>query len=381
MWSAPINDLNKKWALDFEISSYCNATCPGCARFVYGTPVRHPSLRQNNVTLEQFKDWITPAILAKTDHIAFCGNFGDCAMNPEFVPILEYIREYNDCDIIIRTNGGARKPDFWRDVGRLATTVIFSVDGLEDTNHLYRRGIKWSKIVENAKALNETNIYSEWEYLVFRENAHQKDEARRLAKEWGFNAIQFKRPYGMDDEFNKRHIPLVVRDKNGNSTYGLHLDKEDYFDDFEIDEWDVTQMGALQVNNYEFEVPGDVVNLEGYSEQEKFDIQCKMIKLEGQAMMMHINAQGLVLPCCFWGSEIYRNYNDDIFNQVNKILPPDTIDLKQHSFEHIMQVLDDKVYNKFTCSHIAGRPLRCSLVCGWKNPLDDEVYNTDKAVV
>ena len=29
--------------------------------------------------------------------------------------------------------------------------VVFGIDGLEDTNHLYRRNVKFEKVIANAK--------------------------------------------------------------------------------------------------------------------------------------------------------------------------------------------------------------------------------------
>ena len=39
------------------------------------------------------------------------------------------------------TNGGARSKQWWTDLGKLTKgkmRVTFGIDGLEDTNHLYR---------------------------------------------------------------------------------------------------------------------------------------------------------------------------------------------------------------------------------------------------
>ena len=46
----------------------------------------------------------------------------------------------------MNTNAGARDPEWWADVakaiGRMGC-VIFSVDGLEETNPLYRQNVRW----------------------------------------------------------------------------------------------------------------------------------------------------------------------------------------------------------------------------------------------
>ena len=44
------------------------------------------------------------------------------------------------------TNGGARDTVFWKRMAQLKVHVIFGIDGLEDTNHLYRKNAKWKSI-------------------------------------------------------------------------------------------------------------------------------------------------------------------------------------------------------------------------------------------
>ena len=76
--------------------------------------------------------------------------------------------------------------------------VVFSVDGLEDTNHIYRRGVKWEKLITNMRAYSATGAYAVWEWLVFEHNQHQVEEARALAKELNFQFI-VKNPLGFGE--------------------------------------------------------------------------------------------------------------------------------------------------------------------------------------
>ena len=69
----------------------------------------------------------------------------------------------NKIKIEIHTNGGARNVEFWENLGKLSKIagknilVIFSVDGLEDTNHIYRRNVKWDKLKENGNLMKKVN--------------------------------------------------------------------------------------------------------------------------------------------------------------------------------------------------------------------------------
>ena len=63
--------------------------------------------------------------------------------------------------------------------------VNFSVDGLEDTNHLYRQGVKWEKVEDNMVAFCDAGWIIKWTFLVFRHNEHQVNIARGWAlKVW-----------------------------------------------------------------------------------------------------------------------------------------------------------------------------------------------------
>ena len=80
-----------------------------------------------------------------------------------------------------------RGPEFWSSVGEFFAKqplgadrgrfmrggIVFSVDGLEDTNHIYRRGVKWEKLFANMKAYSETGAMGIWEFLIFDHNKHQ----------------------------------------------------------------------------------------------------------------------------------------------------------------------------------------------------------------
>ena len=50
--------------------------------------------------------------------------------------------------------------------------VIFSLDGLEDTNHIYRVGVQFKKVMENTQAFINAGASAHWDMLVFKHNKH-----------------------------------------------------------------------------------------------------------------------------------------------------------------------------------------------------------------
>jgi hypothetical protein len=62
--------------------------------------------------------------------------------NPELIHILQYFKSINpNIKFHMNTNASGRDAQFWQDLGEIFKdngTLVFSVDGLEDTNWIYR---------------------------------------------------------------------------------------------------------------------------------------------------------------------------------------------------------------------------------------------------
>jgi hypothetical protein len=70
--------------------------------------------------------------------------------------------------------------------------VVFSIDGLEDTNHLYRRNVHWDKVMANTSAFINAGGSAHWDMLIFKHNEHQLDDAEELARNMGFTWFRHK---------------------------------------------------------------------------------------------------------------------------------------------------------------------------------------------
>ena len=162
--------------VELEISSDCNAACPGCAR-----TQNIDLVKPTNLTLEQIQSWFPNP---NNIYFKFCGVLGDPIVNPQCMEITKYLVD-NGGKIQYSTNGGRNSADWWRELGTLGIDVHFCVDGTQ-SNHIYRVNTNYKIIKRNMKAYSESGGQATWIYIIFDHNEHELDEARQLAQQLGF---------------------------------------------------------------------------------------------------------------------------------------------------------------------------------------------------
>jgi sulfatase maturation enzyme AslB (radical SAM superfamily) len=69
---------------------------------------------------------------------------------------------------------------------------VFSIDGLADTNHVYRKNVNWDKLIANAEAFIAGGGSAHWDMLVYKHNQHQVDACEKLARDMGFKWFRAK---------------------------------------------------------------------------------------------------------------------------------------------------------------------------------------------
>lgn len=181
--------------IQVDHTSRCNLLCLQCARVHQGN--LNPSLPMDELQLSDYQNIFSQS-LPQLQEMFFCGNYGDASVSQSFLPALEYLRQSRPLlTLKLSTNGSARQPDWWRELAvhlrGPRDLVAFSIDGLENTNSIYRVNSQWNKIVENASAFIQAGGRARWDFLVFSHNEHQVEEARALAKKLGFVSFTVKR--------------------------------------------------------------------------------------------------------------------------------------------------------------------------------------------
>jgi MoaA/NifB/PqqE/SkfB family radical SAM enzyme len=309
-----------------EITNNCQASCPMCSRNHRGG-LENPNIKINDWNLEDFSKIFNTEVLHQLDGIYFCGNFGDPIINNNLADMCKHATTENpNLQIRIHTNGGARSKDWWKSlVQKLPKNhvVIFGIDGLEDTHHLYRVGTKYEQVIENAKTFIDAGGIAEWVFIKFKHNEHQVDEARRRATELGFKLFTVKNSTRFLEEKFK------VLDKNGNEVYQLEPPTNNQ----------VTLITPSMIKNYRTWV--DDSKIECYVQKNR---------------EIYIDAYKKIFPCCFIASTPYN------YAEVNDLTFPVRQEIK-------------KQYNELVES-LGGIDQLDAINIGIKNVINSEKWQT-----
>lgn len=266
-----------------EVTTQCNASCPQCPRNIGGGRV-NPRLPITELRVGDIRRILPAQFVRQLRHITICGNYGDASMAQDLVEICEYFSGVNPrLDLEIHTNGSPRNGMFWTQLASLISRCIFAIDGLEDTNHIYRRNTRWHSIMRNAEAFIGAGGSAEWNFLVFRHNEHQVEVAAALAKDMGFKAFYVKRT----SRFFKSGIvrnSVPIMDSDGKVTGALELARSAEFRNAET-----TALADRHGTREQYE-----------TYLQETDITCPAARSQG----IYISAEGLVFPCC-WMAQIY----------------------------------------------------------------------------
>ena len=247
-------NLRKIKVLHLEPTTVCNAACPQCDR---ENPILYTKNNQCELDLKDIKKLVSISVIKNLDKMFMCGNFGEPAAANHALEIYQYFKQINpNITLGLNTNGGVKHPRWWK---KLAETfnnpldyVVFSIDGLEDTNHVYRKNVVWNRVIENAQAFIDAGGSAHWDMLIYRHNEHQVDQAQDLAKKMGFTWFRAK----VSKRFNLIPVDFLQPPE------GWHLPNVDNPD----------------------------------------TISCHALKEES----LFLAANGEYLPCCFMGPRIFH---------------------------------------------------------------------------
>lgn len=256
--------------LHVEASTHCNARCPGCPRSIRGYSPEG-FIKPTNLAPNTFK-----AVREKypdLKSVNFNGNLGDPMMNPDIVELANIA----DCDVSITTNGSIGKRDTFESLAKFGIAITFSIDGLEDTNHLYRQDVIWDNVMQRIKWFINAGGEASWKWVPFRHNNHQLEQARELASSLGMKNFWY-------DHQSRNYFPAL--DRNGRvSHWILPHDTEDQPKDDYLPEKEIEMM---QKDATFDPVEGAV------------SITCEHLRDKS----VYVSADGFESPCCYHGLDL-----------------------------------------------------------------------------
>jgi MoaA/NifB/PqqE/SkfB family radical SAM enzyme len=350
-------------SVHIELSSRCQAACPVCPRFLRNSPNIDPNLVETSITFKNFKKWFPIEITKNIKTWTICGTHGDPFSCKDLYEILEYICENSSGYIQVNTNGGLRNPSYFKKIGELFSRyntnsdfpdrfVIFSIDGLKTTNHIYRRNVVWEKVWENLMAYVSTGASTQWDYLVFGHNLYQVEKARAIAKSHNIR-FTLKNPFGVDQQ------GMSVLDKDYKLNYVI-----EHSTDHGHEPWDPSSLNWIP------DLP-EPVKAEGCIECHSFRIGHAPFN-KSTIQEVYVNALGQVVPCCFIGNALQGQINSPDIMQIRKIQESIGNHNNLHNYS-LQEIFDNKIFDIFSNSWQNKSIPMCWYQCGKSNAKDPKM--------
>lgn len=310
--------------LNIEHTNMCNLQCPQCARMVNGKI--NKNLQAREMFPDEYERIIPPELCKQLDHIFFCGNYGDACCSINFLKCVKYLRN-NKVPLTIYTNGSMRGTTWWTHLAWMLDNkckVVFSIDGLKDTNGIYRVNSHYYKIMQNAQAFINAGGIARWDFLVFDHNHHQIEECKKLASDMGFKIFNEKKTKRFIDNQN-------YKTNKGGGQFGSIVDR--------YGSW----------SNY----------------VDQTEIECKY----QTSKTLYIDHQLFLWPCCWVGAPLFFEGDNIQKNQLFKLLSqyePGFNSLDEYSIEEILEHpwFKNDLENSWNCTMETGKLMTCGRTCG-----------------
>lgn len=186
--------LREITVLHLEPTDVCQASCALCAR---ETDVNFNKNLKHHLNMHMITQVFDTARIAKLDKMFMCGIYGDPAAGKHTLEIYREFRRLNpEITLGMNTNGALQNTAWWQELGSMFNNpkdyVVFSIDGLEDTNSIYRQGVDWHRLMSNVQAFVSAGGSAHWDMLAYRHNQHQVEQCKALAQQLGFKWFRVK---------------------------------------------------------------------------------------------------------------------------------------------------------------------------------------------
>lgn len=317
-----------------EPTGFCNAKCPHCPRYT-DDGFLHDYVPEKHLTVDALKNGLDPLKLCSLGKVDFAGATGDPAMSPHIEDLISFFDFVPK--ITMDTNGSLRNTRWWEELARFPNLqVVWSIDGLHDTNHLYRVGTDYKKIMENSAAFISAGGNAVWKCIVFKHNEHQIDEITQQAKSLGFSKVLFHR--ADDYRFqNKPSWPVFVEGQFMHNIEPSTLSQE-----------------IIESKEVNFVKPKSIIKLKKSST----DILCPW----AQGEMAYINVLGQLMPCCMMTHETTNDYIGKTIFQDMVGGDFDNISLYHHDMDYIFENYFGKEFNEKLKNEDTMHPV-CNKAC------------------
>jgi len=308
-------DYNQIQGVHLEISSRCNAVCPDCPRNFRGVDVidNYPVC---DLRLDQIKKIFSVEFLQQLNNILINGNYGDFVTARDALRIVEYFYQINPNLLIEVSTNGSAQPKIWTELGKTPIRIGFRIDGLKDTNHLYRQNTDFDLIISNARQFIQAGGHAIWTMIVFDHNKHQ-----------------------IEDEGVRNVFPVFTPDRRLSHIVGNYKGSTDF---------DSLWKQHTERNAWD--------NLEYATES--YPIKCKAV----ESKSIYITSNGEVYPCCWLGFSPLTDNTKLVNLQMQDFIKENNA--LDYSVEHAISWFHQVEASWSKSSVAAGKLVACNDTCG-----------------
>jgi MoaA/NifB/PqqE/SkfB family radical SAM enzyme len=196
----------KPYILILETTNSCNLHCPFCLTgkgISGGREVRHMAYEEAVRIIDDVADSV---------YLLQLYTWGEPLLNKDTLRVVEYAKRKN-LYVMLSTNATAMTPAYNRRLIEAGIDyVTVAVDGLtQETYGHYRRGGDYEKVIANVRdlltqrrLLKAQTPFVEWQFIVFRHNEHEVEEAEGMAYAMGIDKFTPLPAYVEDEAWAPR---------------------------------------------------------------------------------------------------------------------------------------------------------------------------------
>jgi MoaA/NifB/PqqE/SkfB family radical SAM enzyme len=191
--------------LEIELNNVCPLSCPMCLRTTidkeyFLDKTKFISLRDIDLIMDE---------LPNLKYVELVGSISEPTTHPDFLEIIKYLKT-KKLKIFISTNANTRNKEFWANLGLLLNKddiINFAIDGsTQKIYEKYRVNGNLQRVKNNIRFFRKVNksTFLNLQNIKFSHNKDDKENILELAKDLGFNSIEYL-PCGEPDP-DQRHL-------------------------------------------------------------------------------------------------------------------------------------------------------------------------------
>lgn len=178
-------NVQTRKSLHLETTTRCTLACPACSRTIWHQVTGHP-ITKSDLDVDLLEKFLDCEAGKQLTTFYLCGDYGDPIYYPDLLKLIKRFRHQVSFEIV--TNGSRQTEKFWHNLSDSLTekdSIVFSIDGLENTNHLYRINANWHSIMQGLDIMTKSPAHVHWKTIVFNFNHDKLTEIKNFAESKG----------------------------------------------------------------------------------------------------------------------------------------------------------------------------------------------------